>query len=112
MRLLQHVAHTRLTRGSHAARGMSQAQASACRNHPVVEKFPDIFYLLWDLWSSSAIRLILSSHLHGGWLGEVALGWQDSIHRPCSASVPVLGCLCGAGRETDSGLGPGVTVLP
>lgn len=112
MRLLQHVAHTWLTRGSHAARGTSQAQASACRNQPVVEKLQVIFYLLWDLWSGSAIRLILSSYLHGGWLGEVALGWQDSLHRRCCALVAVLGCLCGAGRETDNGLGPSVAHAP
>lgn len=28
------------------------------------------------------------------------MGWQDSLHSPCSALVTVLGCLCGAGRET------------
>ena len=50
---------------SHAARGTSQAQASASRNRPFMEKFCFIFHLLWYLWSRSVIRLILSSYLCG-----------------------------------------------
>lgn len=72
---------------SHTARRTSQAQASASRNRPFMEKFCFIFHLIQYLWSGSAIRLIWSSYLcgfciedgQGRWLWGGGTAFTDTV---------------------------------